>query len=57
MAYGKRKTEMKGTGGGRWETRAEAKGCSDRARRANDKAAISEGREEDLWRTLNKSAL
>lgn len=33
------KTEMKGTGGGRWCRRAEAKKASKKARRAADKKA------------------
>ena len=33
------KTEMKGTGGGRWTTREDAKKTSRKARRENDRAA------------------
>lgn len=33
------KTEMKGTGGGRWTTRADAKKTSRKARRRDDRAA------------------
>lgn len=33
------KTEMKGTGGGRWTTRFDAKRTSKKARRRDDKAA------------------
>ena len=36
------KTEMKGTGGGRWMPRAEAKSLSRVKRRSNDKEAIKE---------------
>lgn len=43
MANGKMKTEMKGTGGGRWTTREDAKRCSKKQRRANDKAAAKAG--------------
>jgi hypothetical protein len=40
MAWGKKiKTEMKGTGGGRWCKKAEAKKASKKARRAADKKA------------------
>lgn len=41
MGYGHRKvkTEMKGTGGGRWEGREIAKTRSKKARRATDKKA------------------
>jgi len=39
MAHGKIKTEMKGTGGGRWGRRAVAKKVSKKARRSNDKRA------------------
>lgn len=42
MAHGKIKTEMKGTGGGRWTTRQDAKDTSKKKRRLNDKAAIKE---------------
>jgi hypothetical protein len=42
MAYKSTKTEMKGTGGGRWMTRAEAKTGSDKGRRQADKAAVDE---------------
>lgn len=37
MAYGIKKTEMNGTGGGRWCGKAEAKKGAKKARRANDK--------------------
>ena len=37
MAYGSKKTEMTGTGGGRWEPRTNAKKGSKKARRAKDK--------------------
>ena len=40
MAYGAKKTEMTGTGGGRWESRADVKKGSKKARRANDKKAV-----------------
>ena len=36
------KTEMKGTGGGRWDTRANAKKASKKARRHADKKATKE---------------
>ena len=42
MAHKSTKTEMKGTGGGRWLTRAEAKTGSDKERRRVDQAAIDE---------------
>jgi len=42
MALGKIKTEMKGTGGGRWMPRADAKRLSKKARRAGDKRAVRE---------------
>lgn len=42
MALGRIKTEMKGTGGGRWTTRAEAKRASKRVRRNLDKKTIRE---------------
>lgn len=38
MALKKVKTEMRGTGGGRWTTREEAKRASRKARRGADKA-------------------
>jgi hypothetical protein len=46
MANARVKTEMKGTGGGRWCPRAEAKKASKKARRTNDKKA----QKEDLGR-------
>lgn len=39
MALGKIKTEMKGTGGGRWMLRADAKKASKKKRRIADKRA------------------
>jgi hypothetical protein len=42
MALKKLKTEMKGTGGGRWTTRAEAKTSSKKVRRQADKHAVKE---------------
>ena len=42
MALGKIKTEMKGTGGGRWAKRAEAKKASKKARRAAGKKAAKD---------------
>lgn len=42
MANAKIKTEMKGTGGGRWDTRANAKKFSKKARRQADKKATKE---------------
>jgi hypothetical protein len=42
MARGKIKTEMKGTGGGRWDFRSVAKKTSNKVRRANDKKAVKE---------------
>jgi len=39
------KTEMKGTGGGRWTTRAVAKKASKKARRRNDKKETRAGSE------------
>ena len=42
MANEKVKTEMKGTGGGRWTTRANAKKASKKARRAESKKACKE---------------
>lgn len=42
MALGKIKTEMKGTGGGRWVKRAEAKKAAKKARRAAGKKAAKE---------------
>jgi hypothetical protein len=48
MAYScKVKTEMTGTGGGRWDTRANAKKGSKKARRAQDKKAREEA--DDQW--------
>ena len=44
MANAKVKTEMKGTGGGRWCKRAEAKKASKRARREAGKRAAKEAR-------------
>lgn len=44
MALEKVKTEMKGTGGGRWTTRANAKKAAKKARRVADKKAIKEYR-------------
>lgn len=44
MALESVKTEMKGTGGGRWTTRARAKASSKKARRTNDKKAVREGK-------------
>jgi len=43
MALAKVKTEMKGTGGGRWTTRADAKKSSAKRRRRADKALSREG--------------
>jgi hypothetical protein len=43
MALEKVKTEMNGTGGGRWCKRAEAKKAAKKARRAADKKAVAEG--------------
>ncbi len=50
MSHGRhrRKTEMTGTGGGRWELRRIAKEESDRVRRANDKAEIQDQTAEDV---------
>ncbi len=42
MANGNIKTEMKGTGGGRWCPRAEAKKTSKKARRRADKKAAKD---------------
>jgi hypothetical protein len=42
MALAYIKIEMKGTGGGRWDTRANAKKASKKARRAADKTATKE---------------
>jgi len=42
MANGKIKTEMTGTGGGRWNPRAVAKGVSKKLRRRNGIAEIDE---------------
>lgn len=46
MSYGHRKvkTEMKGTGGGRWEGREIAKKRSNKARRVGDKKATGKER-------------
>lgn len=41
MALEKVKTEMKGTGGGRWCPRAVAKHAARKARRKNDKREIA----------------
>jgi len=43
MAYAKVKTEMKGTGGGRWGTRAEYKEASKKRRRRADKKECANG--------------
>lgn len=40
MALGKVKTEMRGTGGGRWMPRADAKRISKKKRRMTDKKAV-----------------
>lgn len=40
MALANVKTEMKGTGGGRWATRFEAKKAAKKHRRRADKAAV-----------------
>jgi hypothetical protein len=42
MALAKVKLEMKGTGGGRWTTRQDAKRSSKKHRRAQDKLATKE---------------
>ena len=42
MNHGKIKTEMKGTGGGRWTTRAVAKRVSKKKRRTIDKKTSKE---------------
>jgi hypothetical protein len=42
MARANVKTEMKGTGVGRWTTREDAKKSSKRIRRENDKSAADE---------------
>jgi hypothetical protein len=42
MAYGKIKTEMKGTGGGRWTHREDAKKAANRKRREANKQIDSE---------------
>ena len=42
MALGKIKTEMKGTGGGRWMLRITAKKVSKKKRRLADKRAVKE---------------
>lgn len=41
MALGKIKTEMKGTGGGRWTTRTEAKRAARKARRKADRKEVA----------------
>ena len=46
MAYEAKHTEMTGTGGGRWTTRAAAKHDSSRVRRHNDRGAIEAGLSE-----------
>ena len=46
MAYGRLKTEMNGTGGGRWTTRADAKHASDRLRRRYDGEEVDNGTNE-----------
>jgi hypothetical protein len=43
MAHGKIKTEMSGTGGGRYMPRADAKKASKKVRRRNGKKAVKEG--------------
>ncbi len=43
MAWAKVKTEMKGTGGGRWTTRREAKKASRKIRRQKDRDEIQNG--------------
>lgn len=43
MAYETTHTEMTGTGGGRWTTRAIAKHESSRVRRRNDRSEIDAG--------------
>ena len=48
------KTEMKGTGGGRWMPRAEAKSLSKAKRRANDKEAIKEETAEPVAKPKEK---
>lgn len=57
MARAKLKTEMTGTGGGRWTTRADAKGSSDGRRRGADRAEAEAGLEEWLelpeWRVTS----
>jgi hypothetical protein len=45
MALEKVKTEMKGTGGGRWTTRYAAKTAAKKARRAEGKKLAREGKE------------
>lgn len=42
MALAKVKTEMKGTGGGRWGRRAEAKTSANKTRREADRVASSD---------------
>lgn len=41
MAHGRIKTEMKGTRGGRWTTRAQAKAASRKVRRRADRAEVA----------------
>ncbi len=52
MAHAKIKTEMKGTGGGRWCARAEAKSDSKTRRRQMDKKECEVGEAED--RTIRR---
>ena len=47
MAHAKVKTEMKGTGGGRWCARAEAKSDSKTRRRQVDRKECEAGEAED----------
>ena len=44
MAWGKIKTEMTGTGGGRWNPRAVAKRIAKKARRRKDKQLARQGK-------------
>ena len=46
MSRGNIKTEMTGTGGGRWCTRLEAKTISKKLRRQNDKKEIKQQTKE-----------
>lgn len=46
MGHERIKTEMKGTGGGRWTTRAEAKASSKKRRRRADKKAAKPSKDE-----------